>query len=96
MSSEARPIDRGLTFSLDFFAVPRPPDSDLWADNLRWMVMVMDCDDPYLSFVAGCLSQALKMEGLTRKQATACERIKARVVAAWQKSALDCQSNFDR
>lgn len=84
-------VDHRLSFALDFYTVPEPPCDRLYVDILRWLLMVMDCDDPYLSFVAGCFSHALKYNGLTNEQAKAVDKVQRRVVAAYAKKALACQ-----
>lgn len=73
--------------------VPDPPESSLWIDLLRWMICVMDPDDPRLPFVAGCLSHAAQHGILSEKQATACQGILTALCAAWSEGALICQNN---
>jgi hypothetical protein len=80
-------------FTLTASETPDPPESTLWADLLRWMVCVMDPDDTRLAFVAGCLSHAMRNDnGLSGKQATACQAILDRLCTDWAEGVLVCQN----
>lgn len=72
--------------------VPEPPKSNLWVDLLRWMICVMDPDDKRLAFVAGCLSHGLRNDGLSDKQAAACQAILDTICKAWAEGVLVCQN----
>lgn len=67
-----------------------PGDSDVWADHLRWMVMVMDEDDTALPFVASAYAYLLKNGRITQKQAEALDRIERRVYEGWCADELQC------
>jgi hypothetical protein len=80
-------------FALLSYQVPSPPEkSREWSDVLRWMICVMDPADTRLSFIAGCLSHALKNGGLTKAQADACNKIYARVIGDFGRGILVCQN----
>lgn len=86
----------------DFYAlspeqVPPPPygGNVSWACALRWCVAVMDHDDKGLSFVASCLSYAVKSGGLSIRQQQACDKILNRVVDQYQIEKLDCQVGME-
>jgi hypothetical protein len=76
----------------DALIVPPPPDGNLWDDNLRWCVFVMNKGDPQRHFAASCLAWVLKTGGLSERQAKACEKMLARITALYDAEALDCQS----
>lgn len=71
--------------------VPQPPASGRWTDTLRWLVAVMDGDDPDLVFAAGLLEQCLKFEGLTEKQAKYAAKIRRRIEAHFDAGTLEFQ-----
>lgn len=81
-----------LTFGLMYFQVPEPPTNKNEADELRWLVMVMDPTDPELSFVAGVLGFVLARGGITSKQWGRLQFCFDRVVRAYGIEALRCQS----
>ena len=72
--------------------VPDPPESDLWDDQLRWCVFVMNKGDPQRHFAASCLTWVLKSGGLTERQSAACAKMIARIHGLWAAGALDCQA----
>ena len=79
------------TFTLECHQVPAPPPTAaLWADWLRWLVVVMNPDDPQLHFAASLLSHALKAGGLSEKQANAGNRMIERILAAYSAGDLRC------
>ena len=81
----------GLIMRLRPDQVPDYPQSGLWADLLRWAVIVMDENDQYLPFIASVYAFCLKHDGrITAKQATAAERILARVHESWCADELAC------
>ncbi|MDB6178985.1 hypothetical protein PAF17_15950 [Paracoccus sp. Z330] len=78
-------------FTLERHQVPEPPhESALWPDWLRWLVVVMNPDDPQLHFAASLLSHALKTGSLSQKQAAAGNRMLNRVFASFQEGDLLC------
>lgn len=79
-------------FTLLCDEVPEPPESPLWVDLLRWVVCVMDPDDRRIGFVAGCLSHACQHDGLSARQASACQAILNSVMKAWADGVLVCQN----
>ena len=83
-------------FSLTFDQVPDPPDGGKWMDVLRWCICVMDPKDTRLSFIAGCLSYALVNDGLTQKQAAACQSILDRLIDDFGRGILVCQNTEAR
>ena len=83
-------------FTLQSYQVPDPPESSLWTDLLRWIVMVVDPDDKQLPFIASCLAYSFKHNGLTEKQALVCNKILQRVIASFDSETLFCQNiDFD-
>lgn len=72
--------------------VPPRPSKSKWEHQLRWLIAVMDDDDSSIQFVASCLSHCIKNDGLTQRQAQACQRILDRVSDMWMRSVLDCQA----
>ena len=78
-------------FSLPSWLVPQPPASDHWADHLRWLVGVMDFDDPALAFVASLLAYTVRYNGLTPRQERCAVRILERVRRMWAEKRLRCQ-----
>jgi len=83
-----------LSFQLKSFQVPEYPEGETYADLLRWLICVMDHDDPQFGFVCGCLSYCCKFGGLTSDQAEAIGRVRDRVCSRWEKEQLLCQSDF--
>lgn len=81
-------------FTLFCDEVPEPPESGLWVDLLRWMICVMDPADSRTAFVAGCLSYAAQNDGLSAKQAEACQAILNAVCKAWADGVLVCQNTI--
>lgn len=81
-------------FTLLSNEVPAPPQSALWVDLLRWILCVMDPDDTRMAFVAGCLSHAAQNDGLSPKQAAACQAILSNVCKAWADGILICQNTL--
>ena len=75
--------------------VPPPPTNDLWVDVLRWLVAVMDMDDPDLAFTSSLLSHCLNHGGLTDKQAKYARKIIARLTAHYEAGTLDFQQHND-
>lgn len=85
-------VNGGLSFTLGVGEVPEIPASPLWVDQLRWMLMVMDYDDPALPFIAGCFQHAITYGGaLSDKQHLVCQRHIARVKAEYDAGTLVCQ-----
>lgn len=82
----------GLTFGLTFDQVPEMPTTGNYADQLRWLLIVMDFDDPRIGFVAGCFSYCVANGGLTHRQILTLEKIIPRVLDAYQSGMLLCQS----
>lgn len=78
-------------FSLLCEQVPEPPEATSWACVLRWLVAVMNYDDPQLHFAASCLSYALKNGGLSQKQSEACQRLFERIFKDHEAGDLRCQ-----
>lgn len=72
--------------------VPQPPTTGLWADALRWIVAVMDADDPDLGFIASLLNHCLNHGGLTERQAKYAEKIKTRIEAHFDAGILAAQA----
>ncbi len=78
-------------FTLSRHQVPEPPyGSKAWFDWLRWMVVVMNPDDPQFHFVASLLSSAVRYGRLTEKQAAAGNRAIERITAAYEAGDLLC------
>lgn len=78
-------------FTLEYHQVPAPPyGSKSWADWLRWLIVVMNPDDPQLHFAASLLSHSLKTGGLSEKQAAAANRTIQRVHDAFEAVDLLC------
>jgi hypothetical protein len=77
----------------DALIVPPPPDGDLWDDNLRWCVFVMNKGDPQRHFAASCLAWVMKTGGLSDKQAAACGKMLDRILGLYGADALDCQGS---
>jgi hypothetical protein len=75
--------------------VPAPPETDLWDDQLRWCVFVMNKGDPQRHFAASCLAWVLKSGGLTERQGAACGKMIDRVIRLYEAEALDCQAEID-
>lgn len=75
-------------------AVPQPPTSNLWRDRIRWLVAVMDDDDPDLEFTASLFSYCMGKGGLTERQGKYAGKIFARVVAQFDAGTLSYQSNL--
>lgn len=83
-------------FTLQSYQVPDFPESTIWTDQLRWLIMVMDPDDKQLPFIASCLAYSFKNNGLTEKQAVVCNKILQRVCARFESETLLCQNiDFD-
>lgn len=57
-----------------------PPDSDDWAEWLRWAIFVMATDDRDLGFVASLLSYRMTRGALTDKQIKAALKVIRRLV----------------
>lgn len=84
-------------FSLQAHQVPGPPSgSESDVDWLRWLIAVMNPNDPSLAFVASLLSHAASRGSLTDRQFSAVERILQRVHSAYVDGALYCQKNVAR
>lgn len=78
-------------FTLTNQQVPQPPImSDDWADLLRWMIVVMNPDDPQLPFAASLLADALKKGALTERQSAAADRLMIRILGAYVAGDLLC------
>lgn len=78
-------------FTLSRHQVPQPPImSDSWADLLRWLVVVMNPDDPQLPFAASLLADTLKKGVLTERQADAADRLMIRILDAYVNGDLLC------
>lgn len=78
-------------FTLESFQVPEPPyGSKSWFDWLRWMVTVMNPDDPQFHFIASLLASAARYGKLTEKQAAAANRAIERIAAAYEADDLLC------
>lgn len=77
-------------FSLKRHQVPEPPPVEVWADWLRWLVVVMNYNDPQLHFAASLLSQALSRGHLTDRQIEAAIPLLERVLDAYQRGDLFC------
>ena len=58
---------------------------------MRWLIAVMDDDDPDLEFVAGLYSYCLKQNGLTDRQGKYASKIFARVSAQFDAGTLAFQ-----
>lgn len=86
---------KGLAFTLTTGQVPNPPDSNIWADILRWLVIAMDPDDKQLHFASSCLAYALQHGGLTSKQDVVCSKIWGRVLSQYNDDLLICQNTED-
>ena len=81
-------------FNLSRHQVPEPPyGSKEWFDWLRWMVVVMNPDDPQFHFVASLLSSAARYGSLTQKQAAAGNRAVERITAAYEAGDLRCMKS---
>ena len=78
-------------FGLAPHQVPEPPLSDAWRDQLRWLVMVMNHDDPHLAIAASMLCQCIQKGGISEKQAVWANDILARVGERFADRGLDCQ-----
>jgi hypothetical protein len=86
---------KNIPFTLTLYEVPRPPESNTWADHLRWCVAVMDHDDADLRFTASLLSHALG-GGLTDRQRPYADKIIRRVRAMWEEGRLRAQQTEPR
>jgi hypothetical protein len=80
-----------VPFCLNQYEVPTPPRSDLWVDQLRWVVAVMDHDDGDLGFVASLLAYAIRNRGLTQRQQPHADKILRRIHAMWSEGRLRAQ-----
>lgn len=67
---------------------PMPREGDDWINTIKWMIAVMDDDDPYLEFMASVLSQAIKFDGITPKQEAACARNLTRIKELYEHGRL--------
>ncbi len=83
-------IDR-KPFRLRGDQVPDFPSDANWRDALRWLVMVMDHDDPQLSIAASMLCTVLSKGGMSQKQATWAQDILNRVLERFNEGRLDSQ-----
>ena len=79
-------------FSLNQDQIPDYPTDKAWTSILRWLVCVMDHHDTRLGFISGCLSYAIKNEGLTPKQAEACNHILEAIRSDFMAGILVCQN----
>jgi hypothetical protein len=70
---------------------PPPDDADA-GDVMKWMIAVMDRDDTSLHFVSSVLSNFLKYNGITEKQAAGVEKIYSRVLAEFKRGVLHIQT----
>lgn len=78
-------------FTLERHQVPQPPIvSTSWFDWLRWLVVVMNPDDPQFHFIASLLSHAARYGALTENQAGAANRAIDRVFTAYEAGDLLC------
>jgi hypothetical protein len=74
--------------------IPPPPDSDRWSDILRWVVFVMNNNDPQMHFASSCLTWVFKTGGLTERQSAACSKLYQRISKSYEAGALDAQADF--
>lgn len=74
--------------------VPEPPNSGVWADHLRWCVVVMDHNDAQLHVAASLLSYVLLHRHITDRQQGLAHRIITRVRALHDQGGLDCQAKL--
>ena len=78
--------------------VPPPDNSSKettpWVEVLRWLICVMNDDDKSIGFVSGCLSQCVKNNGLTPRQAAGCQKVWDRVLDDYHHLQLDCQAEM--
>jgi hypothetical protein len=63
---------------------PAPPDSRRWIDVLHWIARVLPSEHPDLGFTASLLAQAIRLEGLTERQATYARKIHRRTLLEWR------------
>lgn len=82
-----------IRLSLYNLQVPEPNFADevFYGDMMRWLLMVMDTDDPGMPFIASCFCQFLKSDRLTEKQEDAVTRIFSRVEDSYCYGQLQCQ-----
>lgn len=78
-------------FTLRQHQVPEPPEGGRWDDHLRWLLMVMNPEDPQLHFAASILSHALRYGQISEKQAEAALRMLERIMLAYREGELRCQ-----
>lgn len=72
--------------------VPQPPCNGVWRDVLRWMICVMDGDDPDLAFTASLYAHCLKYQGLTERQGKYAIKIFNRMQAHFDAGTLESQA----
>lgn len=82
-------------FMLFDHQVPEPPETTPWVDHFRWLIFVMNPDDPALHFVASVLAYALDKGGVTSRQQKAALKILERVVRDHRAGVLECQNNAE-
>ncbi len=80
-----------LSFTLHAGQVPERPVSNLWVDQLRWLVCVMNTDDNALHFISSVLSHVLKNGGLSAAQGKVAESVLDRIAKDHAAGILHCQ-----
>ena len=71
--------------------VPHPPEISDWRALLRWLICVMNDDDPSLQFISGVLASCINHGGLTEGQDDAANRVLERIIIKYAAGELDCQ-----
>ncbi|MCP5007914.1 MAG: hypothetical protein GY941_28870 [Planctomycetes bacterium] len=79
---------------LNHLEIPTPPDGKCTrrvALALRWMIMVMDWNDDYFSFVIGCFGHLINTGDLSERQLKALNGVYNRIRSDFNLYQLDCQ-----
>lgn len=82
-------------FTLLLHQVPPPPSSGFWIDIHQWCVCAMDPADTRLSFISSCLADALRRNGLTKREAEACGKIFQRALNDYHERTLMSHNSTD-
>ena len=72
-------------------SIPEPPERGTPATCLRWIISVIDADDPDLTVAGMLLAASLGRGGLSLDQDLRAFRIFERVLGQWSVATLDIQ-----